>query len=279
MYGNVAEHASFKRDRLLFDCGSLYQRFRNGAVSRNALELPEFDMGGPVQLGITPPTAGATYLIGEFDNTADFSLLQLNSLPSSKAAIAFSGWDANNYPVGAAVTDISHPLGYGKSIAFGSVADNSAPEISIVVSSGGVDHGSSGSGLFSSPQYLVGVLSGAPASQIACVTQPQIAYATSFSYIYQQIKQYIEDVAPPDIKAQIVSPVPGSTLPYNAPTGGFGASPQFWAPASATGLSYRLLIGSAVGSNDFYDSGDQISICCQNGGSIASFYPGASPPC
>jgi uncharacterized protein (TIGR03437 family) len=212
--------------------------------------------GGSAQQRLNGPLTGAIYLVGQFeDGGLDYSLLQLNSLPTD-GGFAFSGWDASKYPANTSVASISHPLGYPKSIAFGAIANYSDTLYSVVYSAGAIDHGSSGSGVFPTAQFLNGVFVDAPTGQVACVTKPLVGYVTPFSAIYPNIKPFLNDPGIADVPAQILSPTPGSTLPYWKLGQNGGANGYIFITTSKTGQSYRLLIGSSVGANNYIDSGN-----------------------
>ena len=97
----------------------------------------------------------------------DFSLVLLQDAP---AGATFAGWDIADPPMSTALTGIHHPSGSWKRISFGertgdatnNVQGVDAPGnlfLQVKWDSGRVEHGSSGSPLFSAPGVIVGSLS------------------------------------------------------------------------------------------------------------------------
>ena len=134
----------------------------------------------------------------------DFSLLRLQN--NAPGGAFFSGWTSVAQPAGTSVFGLHHPDGYiPPSIpsylrrATGSIANTNESCLDLVNgygidwTSGTVEPGSSGSGLFTSNgHYLVGVLSCGPAPP----TCNGPASYSKFANFYPQIRQYIDSGAP-----------------------------------------------------------------------------------
>ena len=151
----------------------------------------------------SPP--GANLLAAESSN--DFSLLRLqNNAPNGAF---FSAWTSAAQPTGTSVFGLHHPDGYfPPSIpsylrrSTGSIASTSfnCPDTGLqngyraVWTSGLIERGSSGSGLFTSNGHqLVGVASCVPIA-LSC-NSPDALYS-KFANFYSQIRQYIYSATP-----------------------------------------------------------------------------------
>ena len=134
----------------------------------------------------------------------DFSLILLADAPSGTT---FAGWDIADPPFGTALTGIHHPSGSWKRISFGNrVADatnnvggvtvDGSLMLQVQWSDGRVEHGSSGSPLFSAPGVIVGSLSyGEVLSDgTVCAINPSVAGYARFSHTYSQISDYLENL-------------------------------------------------------------------------------------
>ena len=148
----------------------------------------------------------------------DMTLLQLEGdLPDS---IVFQGWDADPQPVGAQVTGIHHPgsddWGFFKRISFAQIIPDPGfgtsydtyLVVSYPVGQGYTEPGSSGSAIFSSPETVVGALSGGDIVGYACPTGPVRDYFTHFSVFYPHIRPFIDSTLPA---------ISGGTLPPRQP--------------------------------------------------------------
>lgn len=220
---------------------------------------------GVAQLPVTYPQVRGSVLLardyrrssaGEFI-APDFAFVRLVAPPSvSWNAI---GWSASIGPADR-LTSVSHPRGLPQRLAAGSMVGSNENFYYVRMFQGAVDQGSSGSGLITDANYLIGVDSHGPAtpenSSICDVSSRDFGY-TRFSVIYPRISSWLE-AAPPPARAAIISPQDRSTLS--------GASVFFsWnLPAGATGFS--LAIGSQVGSSDFLnrDAGMATSFTAAN---------------
>jgi hypothetical protein len=170
--------------------------------------------------GGTPPTSPANSLkstagahLVSFSPVAggDFSLILLNDAPSGTT---FAGWDVADPPFSSALTAIHHPSGSWKRISFGNrTADatndvqgltaDSSLFLQVEWTAGRVEHGSSGSPLFSAPGIIVGSLSYGEVLEdgTVCRINPSVAGYSRFSNTYSYISDYLEN-----LPAELVAP-------------------------------------------------------------------------
>ena len=148
----------------------------------------------------SPP--GANLLATQGSN--DFSLIRLQN--NAPGGAYFSGWTSTAQSTGTSVFGLHHPDGYiPPSIpsylrrSTGSITDTNENCLGLVNgygigwTSGTSEPGSSGSGLWNSNGYLVGVLSCGPAPPTC--NSPWASYS-KFANFYPQIRQYIDSDAP-----------------------------------------------------------------------------------
>ena len=148
----------------------------------------------------SPP--GANLLATQGSN--DFSLLRLQN--NAPGGVYFSGWTSTAQPIGTSVFGLHHPDGYiPPSIpsylrrATGSITNTNFNCLGLVNgydiswTSGSSEPGSSGSGLWNSSHYLVGVLSCGPLPPTC--NSPGAGYS-KFANFYPQIRQYISPATP-----------------------------------------------------------------------------------
>jgi Viral BACON domain len=134
----------------------------------------------------------------------DYSLVLLQDAP---AGTTFAGWDIADPPFTTGLTGIHHPSGSWKRISFGErvgdatndVQGTSAPAnlfLQVKWDQGRVEHGSSGSPLFSAPGVIVGSLSYAEflTDGTVCTINPSVAGYSRFSNTYANVKDYLENV-------------------------------------------------------------------------------------
>ncbi|MEO8372525.1 MAG: hypothetical protein ABI806_25285, partial [Candidatus Solibacter sp.] len=134
----------------------------------------------------------------------DYSLVLLQDAP---AGTTFAGWDLADPPVSSALTGIHHPSGSWKRISFGERTDDATIEVGgstatgdyflqVMWDRGRVEHGSSGSPLFSSPGVVVGSLSYGPvlSDGTVCAVNPSVAGYSRFSNTYPHVKDYLENL-------------------------------------------------------------------------------------
>ena len=156
----------------------------------------------------------------------DFSLVLLTDVP---AGTTFAGWDIADPPMSTALTGIHHPSGSWKRISFGertADATNDVQGVSVPGNlflqvkwdNGRVEHGSSGSPLFSAPGVIVGSLSYAEFLEdgTVCTINPSVSGYSRFSVTYAQVKDYLENL-PADLvtpsKAEISFAVTNRSTP------------------------------------------------------------------
>jgi hypothetical protein len=170
--------------------------------------------------GGTPPagrstslksTVGAHLISSAALANGDFSLILLPDVP---AGATFSGWDVADPPFGAALTGIHHPSGSWKRISFGERTDDATTEVGgvfapadlflqVLWDKGRIEHGSSGSPLFSAPGVVVGSASYAEVlgDGTVCTISPSVAGYSRFSNTYAYVKDYLEN-----LPADLVTP-------------------------------------------------------------------------
>jgi hypothetical protein len=170
--------------------------------------------------GGTPPasrttssksTVGAHLVSFLSPGDGDYGLVLLTDVP---AGTTFAGWDIADPPISTAVTGIHHPSGSWKRISFGErVADatnvvegTTAPGdlfLQVQWDKGRVEHGSSGSPLFSAPGVVVGSLSYGPVNDdgTVCTIDPSVAGYARFSNTYASVHDYLEN-----LPADLVTP-------------------------------------------------------------------------
>ena len=141
----------------------------------------------------------------------DFSLVLLTDVP---AGTTFAGWDITDPPLSTALTGIHHPSGSWKRISFGErvgdatndVGGVSAPGnlyLQVQWDKGRVEHGSSGSPLFSAPGVVAGSASYAEllSDGTACTVNPSVSGYSRFSNTYAHVHDYLEN-----LPADLVTP-------------------------------------------------------------------------
>ena len=172
------------------------------------------------------------------DSDLDYALLQFDP-PSDYGDIALAGYSAGDLPLGYGLTSASHPLGLPLSFAWGQNIPSAFLNGWTVLyqSTGRVDHGSSGSGIFDQSDRLVGVLSTSEnppdPNQTACDLPNQLYTAyTKFAPIYGQIKDFLNKSLPPF-----------SILPVNSSE--FYASPNPINVTDGSGLGQTTLYVNA----------------------------------
>ena len=146
----------------------------------------------------------------------DYALLQLEVF-SNYGDIALAGYSAEDLPLGYGLTSVSHPLALPLSYAWGENISSAFLNAWTVFyqSSGRIDHGSSGSGIFDQSDRLVGVLStgnNPPDPKQTSCDLPNGLYTayTKFAPIYGQIKDLLNKPLPP------LSPLPVNSSEFYA---------------------------------------------------------------
>jgi hypothetical protein len=170
--------------------------------------------------GGTPPTSratsakssvGAHLMSFAMPGDGDYSLVLLTDVP---AGTTFAGWDTADPPILSALTGIHHPSGSWKRISFGERVGDATNDVEGVTApanlflqvqwdKGRVEHGSSGSPLFSSPGVVVGSLSYGPMTDDGkvCTINPSVAGYARFSNTYANVHDYLEN-----LPADLVTP-------------------------------------------------------------------------
>jgi hypothetical protein len=151
---------------------------------------------GILRSGIVHSTAHANLLVAQRSN--DFALLRL--LSNAPGGALFSGWTSVPQAAGTAIFGLHHPGGYIPPTpnsylrkAAGSITSTNYGCLALVSgyginwAAGTTEPGSSGSGLWNSSHYLVGVLSCGP---IPPVCNSHNGYS-KFATFYPQIRPYI----------------------------------------------------------------------------------------
>ena len=203
---------------------------------------------------------GARYLVSGDMAQGDFALLRLNEVP---AGVVFAGWDTREVSTGTPLVGVHHPAGDYKRISFGSRVQ-SRPGfnagagfyhgVSYNASQGIAEGGSSGSGLFTAPGVLVGMLSHGPKvenSEQLCSFNPLVVHYGQLATAYPSLRDFLEDRTagappPPPSTGTPASLASGQTRtfslePVSSPTLLKGSSGfQITVPPNATRLEIRL---------------------------------------
>ena len=153
--------------------------------------------GPPANKRDAQRTLGARYQVSEAVAKGDYSLIRLNSVPSG---VVFSGWSTNAVNLGTTLVGIHHPTGdykrfsRGVRTTTGSQLRGANPALYYTVSynEGLIEGGSSGSGLFTSPGVLVGMLSSGPKTETPCDIKPFPANYGKFSDVFGGLREYLE---------------------------------------------------------------------------------------
>ncbi|MFZ4438402.1 MAG: InlB B-repeat-containing protein [Syntrophales bacterium] len=232
---------------------------------------------GTLNPGNKTLTGGATLLYPS--SLTDTSFMKLNSTPPAGAK--YAGWDSSAPALATAVTGVHHPVGDLQKISFGSIqsfADCTSPDplnftcssstqtsaeyLNITYTSGIVEGGSSGSGLFKtsgSSHYLIGQLYGGSAS---CSNPGGTNYYGRFDVAYNAaLHQWLN--AGSTFSLSISKPGNGSGTVTSAPSG-ISCGTTCSAPFTA-GTSVTLTATPAAGSTFTGWSG-----ACSGAGSTCS---------
>jgi hypothetical protein len=149
-------------------------------------------------------TLGAHLISSAAMAGGDYSLILLPDVPSG---VTFSGWDPGEPAVFSDMTGIHHPSGSWKRISFGTRTPDSDQDVAgdiapaamfyqVGMTSGRIEHGSSGSPLFSSPGVIVGSLSYGEFLEdgTVCSINPQGAGYSRFSVTYSGVSAFLENL-------------------------------------------------------------------------------------
>lgn len=245
-------------------------------MSCNGLPPNSFDV---------PRTNGANLraTLGDFgDPKGDFTLLELDSTADN---VFFSGWTGTRPDFGTRVVGVHHPRGSHKRASRGSIVPDTffgtdADAYAIVrKSQGRVEQGSSGSGLFSDPGRLVGVLSFGPRGD-ACSTDPFFAGYGQFSAFFPEIRSFLtgEGGPPPPPpgggNTNVLIPDQPSAVSFPAVTGNTlfngDSSFQLDVPADATRVTINLTTQTGGADVDLFIRKGQ-DVALDNGQVVADF--------
>jgi hypothetical protein len=212
-----------------------------------------------------PNVTGATLLSQNLQpGGLDYAFVQLSGKPNASWAAA--GWTTTAVAQGESLVSISHPRALPKRFAELYQDGNSTgfnDSYEFTTSEGRVDHGSSGSALFSTgAQVRATDSTGQNAEDVsACTVWPQTTDWTKFSSIYSYTSTWLEDHTGQQSSqpASMQSPVPGSTLP--------GSTVTFtWNDVGA--IEYFIYVGTSTGAKNLFD---------RNVGSVTSYTVGGLP--
>jgi hypothetical protein len=206
--------------------------------------------GGAAPTSVTQQTGGATLLSNS--TTADYSFMQLNDTPPPGAV--WAGWSAGTISPGTSVVGIHHPMGDLKKISIGN-ANGYAPYggnvdgignwIRVTWSSGVVEHGSSGSGIWISSggsHYLVGILTGG--NCYSCSTASQPDWYVRFNKTYGSISQWLGSTTNP---IQLQNDVPETNL-----SGAAGSQQSYYISVPSGAQSLTVTTSGGTGDMDLY---------------------------
>ncbi|MEO8594512.1 MAG: hypothetical protein ABI759_14445 [Candidatus Solibacter sp.] len=176
-----------------------------------AYQTPSCGGATPTSRGSLKSAVGSHLIYNAAFSEGDFSLILLQDAP---AGTTFSGWDIAAPTVSSPVTGIHHPSGSWKRISFGERVGDATNEVEgntatgdyflqVAWAKGRVEHGSSGSPLFTAPGVVVGSLSYGPilSDGTVCSINPSVAGYSRFSNIYPRVKDYLEN-----LPADLVTP-------------------------------------------------------------------------
>ncbi len=230
---------------------------------------------------------GATQVrrYGDFnDPRGDFNLLLLADVPDG---VVFSGWDPNPTSTGVSVAGIHHPEGEYTRITFGTTVGfdpYGASDAYLIVreTDGRTESGSSGSGLFTEPNLLVGSLSFGPVierSTTACQVNPYYSGYARFSALYPEVSDYLEEIVPPPVDAGAVltsgTPRDFSLQAVYVPTLFTNSIYQIVVPSDATKLTVDLATTTQFADIDLYVRYGQAPEV--QGGEVIADYRSTSP--
>ncbi len=155
---------------------------------------------GPNPTEVTQHTGGATLLATE--RSSDHTLLRLNSPPPGDRY--YMGWDSETVDVEEPfdIYNVHHPRGDLKRYSAGSAEDLRSPivgglnrvhTIYATLGDSATEDGSSGSGLFTTDDKLIGVLTGGP----RLPTCNNKSYYGRFDLFFDNAKPWLDDPWPP----------------------------------------------------------------------------------
>jgi hypothetical protein len=205
-----------------------------------------------------PSVTGGTLLSQNLEpGGLDYALVQLSSAPNASWALA--GWDPiDDVNQNDSLYSISHPRLLPKRFAYLSMNLPLFDSDVYTTTQGRIDHGSSGSALFSPGAIVHATVSTAnnDDSVSACTVADQSTTWTKFSSVYPRVTYWLEDQVTETATspAEMQSPAPGSRLTDSTIT--------FTWTQSATALEYILYVGTTGGAQN---------LLAQNTGLATSF--------
>ena len=206
--------------------------------------------------GATPPasrdssaksTLGAHLISSASLANGDYSVILLQDVPSG---VTFAGWDPGGPAVGADLVGIHHPSGSWKRISFGARTGDASALVGangdkapaadyyqVAYALGRIEHGSSGSPLFSSPGVIVGSLSYGEVNDdgTVCSINPQGAGYSRFSVTYAGVQNLLENI-PSDVVTPAKPAITFTVANHAAPA---AQSVQLTTQTTGT-VSYKL---------------------------------------
>jgi hypothetical protein len=228
--------------------------YQSGSCNASVADLSNF-----------PTVTGATLLSQNLQpGGLDYAFAQLSAKPNANWLQA--GWTTEDVAQNQTLTSISHPRALPKRYAELYQDGNStgfADSYEFTTSLGRVDHGSSGSALFSGDAQVRATLSTAqnPDDVSSCTVAVQVTDWTKFSSIYSNTSNWLQDQVTQQTSQPAVmqSPAPGSTLA--------GSTVTFsWNDVNAS--EYFISVGTSSGAKDIF---------AQNVASVTSYTVGGLP--
>lgn len=198
----------------------------------------------PAKFSSLPSVTGSILLSQNLEvGGLDYAFVALTGKPNTKYSTA--GWDTTEVTQYQYLVSVSHPRFLPKRFAYLYQTASGVDNYKFTTNQGRVDHGSSGSALFSTGAVIRATDSAGTNGQnvSACTLNTQVTSWTKFSSIYGKVSQWLEDqvTVGTDSAAGMLSPAPGSTL--SGPTATFK-----WNDAAAQ--QYYLYIGTTLGGKD-----------------------------
>lgn len=203
--------------------------------------------GGPPANYIQLPTGGRVVWQSA---TFDGALLRLDQIPPSP--VSYAGWDANQVPAGTYALAIHHPMGDAKKATFGTtLGSNTQPILVTELGTfapgafyevnwgfGIVEHGSSGSGVFTeAPDLSLRLRGTLTTGSTSCSASPRLAEYSKLYNMYPTLGSYLNTP---------ITPIPSSPTPTPTPTPPTPPAPSItpaiglWWNPNESGSGYAL---------------------------------------
>jgi V8-like Glu-specific endopeptidase len=154
-----------------------------------------------VNLAALPRSNGAALLAT--NSSLDMTLIWLDDVPTGPHGRTYVGWSTAVPQTDAPVTSLHHPGGSYMRVSFGAVqaVDESSitynHQIRVGWDSGMTEGGSSGGGLFSAANQIIGTLSNGPTPACGGGADYNYDYFASFGLFFPQVEQYLKNDDPP----------------------------------------------------------------------------------